>query len=67
MLNVLEGGSQQAGVICCCTDGPTNSSAGCCWRTSSTSLTKPEHILDDNGELAKRVERVEWTADARSL
>ncbi|KAK6765398.1 hypothetical protein RB195_025356 [Necator americanus] len=33
------------------TDGPPESSAGHCSRTSSTSLTKLENILDDNGEV----------------
>ncbi|KAK6764220.1 hypothetical protein RB195_024509 [Necator americanus] len=38
--------------------GPAESSAGYGSRTSSTSLTKLENILDDNGEKAKRVEEM---------
>ncbi|KAK6763901.1 hypothetical protein RB195_024293 [Necator americanus] len=37
---------------------PTRSSAGYGSRTSSTSLTKLENILDDNGEGTKRVEEM---------
>ncbi|KAK6757643.1 hypothetical protein RB195_015450 [Necator americanus] len=40
------------------TDGPAESSAGYGSRTSPTSLTKLENILDDNGEGTKRVEEM---------
>ncbi|KAK6740203.1 hypothetical protein RB195_008585 [Necator americanus] len=39
-------------------DGPAESSAGYVPKTSSTSLTKLENILDDNGEGTKRVEEM---------
>ncbi|KAK6742177.1 hypothetical protein RB195_009818 [Necator americanus] len=39
-------------------DGPPESSAEYGSRTSSTSLTKLENILDDNGEGTKRVEEM---------
>ncbi|KAK6752699.1 hypothetical protein RB195_003861 [Necator americanus] len=38
------------------TNGPAENSAGYGSRTSSTSLTILENILDDNGEGTKRVE-----------
>ncbi|KAK6753722.1 hypothetical protein RB195_012982 [Necator americanus] len=41
-----------------CTEGPAESSVGYGSRTSSTSLTKLENILDDNGEGTKRVEEM---------
>ncbi|KAK6736310.1 hypothetical protein RB195_019159 [Necator americanus] len=42
----------------CLLDGPAESSAGCGSWTSSTSLTKVESILDDNGERTIRVEEM---------
>ncbi|KAK6762158.1 hypothetical protein RB195_023030 [Necator americanus] len=47
------------------TDGPAESSARYSSRTSSTSLTKLENILDDNGEGTKRV--VEMLGPARPV
>ncbi|KAK6752205.1 hypothetical protein RB195_003556 [Necator americanus] len=40
------------------TDGPAESSAGYGPRISSTSLTKLENIMDDNGEGTKRAEEI---------
>ncbi|KAK6765654.1 hypothetical protein RB195_025521 [Necator americanus] len=53
MLNALEGDRQGDGVTVRYTDGPAESSIGYGSRTSSTSLTRLENILDENGEGTK--------------
>ncbi|KAK6763215.1 hypothetical protein RB195_023795 [Necator americanus] len=58
MLNALEGDRQRGGRRVRYTDGPAESSAGYGSRTSLTSLTKLENVLDDNGEGTKRVKEM---------